>query len=425
MRLNGMITLVLWIVANLIYIYLRSIHGREGLDVIRRYSPTTVFFSLIVFPVACFATLESLRYLYSHLQLLPTDAGPREWAYNWPLVTLWAILLASLIGIIDYSQSVRGFALLSKDYSVLGFESAELLHAEISKAELDEQAIDRKNKYEGSKIRDKIILEAEESSKLLFDKLSSNQVDKLRILKDNKSYSRATVLQVLWNGTYQRKLGILDFTANALNVLQLFIIFVIGIHLALATIVFIWCLSFYSTYSSPQFSASLVTIFCGLCLFLLYPVVYALQRRELVYLMGEGKGGPVDLLIAFILWGLLFAFVVFLVFDRVADYPGIKIKDIYQASVVIGAPISIIVLRIKGHLLLQQAIGVHSTQFFSSLLIVVALCFLVALAYFPSKIAGSNFVSNIAIESQYKASQEAVNQEDQPVTSMPPPETSR
>lgn len=183
-----------------------GLHG-EYLKELWGYAPNQFIFLLIPFPVAAFCAFVGLRYVLIKIDAEKIGDPILSWLINnWSVMLLIGAILVSVVTIADYFYTAKVFDRLEPEYAAKAVTSAKLLRQKVEQ-------------YSDEAGREKERKQINDEAETLFNHLSENKpLSKNEIL----SLKPAVFLKLSLDSGMQRKWKLLNPTAHALSVLQLF-----------------------------------------------------------------------------------------------------------------------------------------------------------------------------------------------------------
>jgi hypothetical protein len=176
------------------------------------YSPNQFLFLLVPFPIAAFTTFLSFRSILQGLDDRDIVRGslPSWLVENWAVIILVGVMLVSVVTISDYFYTAKVFDRLEVEYAGKAVESADLLRERVER-HLDVKDIKKERRL--------IVDEANQEFKRL--SLSSrNPLQQGDILE----LPPPVYMKIVLDSNFQRSWKLLNPTAQALSILQLFMV---------------------------------------------------------------------------------------------------------------------------------------------------------------------------------------------------------
>ena len=277
MKERGVKTM-LWVIGATLLVSLLSLlpiiydvcglHEFKDLKMLWGYAPNQFLFIIIPFPFAAFCAFVGLRHILLGVEESKVNDPIILWFLNnWPVAILVGCILVCIITITDYYYTAKVFDRLQPEYASKAIESATTLKKRIEKGStLDEK----------EQIRREISKEIE----VEFERLS---VEHPPTNKDIMSMSPALFMKVVLEAKFQRNWKLLNPTAHALSVLQIFTTILVG-FIALMSLAMVHL----AVKDNPNIDISKGVDALTYCImfFAIYPLCYRYFVAEMQYIMG-------------------------------------------------------------------------------------------------------------------------------------------
>ena len=242
-----------------------SLHSKDVLNKLWGYAPNQFLFLILPFPLAAYCSFLAFR---ESLLLSKNIKGNDQiflWlTHNWPVVIAICVIFASLIAITDYFYTAKVFDRLEPIYAKKSIESADFLRNQI-------EGLQGEDKQEQKRIE----LSTKFKEKIKRIK-SLSKIDK----NDMLNLEPYVYLNLVLDSEVQRKFKLLNPTAHALSVLQLFIGILTG-SIALLAVLFVLLLR--KNGIDQNLDNAINAIIISVVLFSVYPICYRYFVAEMQF----------------------------------------------------------------------------------------------------------------------------------------------